>query len=92
MQSTSGVPFGGAGNLGDKIFLALGGKPWHYTTELRILSVTYPFCGSALTDTTDKLSEMCPTKLTDFFLFRTIDHTQSYTMAADSLNGLFKLA
>ena len=33
------------------------------------LSVTYPLCGSALTDATDNPSEMCPLKLTDFCLF-----------------------
>ena len=51
--------------------MPLGAKPWHYAAELRTLSVTdtYPFCGSALTDTTDILSEMCPVKLTVFCLF-----------------------
>ena len=31
--------------------------------------VTYPLCGSALADTTDNPSEMCPLKLTNFCLF-----------------------
>ena len=52
--------------------MLLGARLWHYTAELRTLSVTYPLCGSALTYTTDNPSEMCPLKLTDFY------HTQSY--------------
>ena len=31
----------------------------HYAAELRTLSVTYPLCGSALTNTMDNPSEMC---------------------------------
>ena len=58
--------------------MPLGARLLHYATELRTLSVTYPLCGSVLTDTTDNPSEMCPLKLTDFCLFYTIDHTQSY--------------
>ena len=58
--------------------MPLVARLWHYAAELRTLSVTYPLCGSALTDTTDNPSEMCPLKLTDFCLFFTIDHTQSY--------------
>ena len=51
----------------------------YYATELPTLSVTYPLCGSAVTDTKDNPSEMFPLKLTDFCLFLyTIDHTQSY--------------
>ena len=48
--------FGGAGHLGDQISHAQAF--WHYAVELRALSVTYPLCGSALTDTTDNPSEM----------------------------------
>ena len=58
--------------------MPLGARHWHYPAELRTLSVTYPLCGLALTDSTDNPSEMCPLKLTDFCLFCTIDHTQSY--------------
>ena len=58
--------------------MPLGARLWHYAAELRTLSGTYPLCGSALTNTTDILSEMCPLKLTDFARLRTIDHTQSY--------------
>ena len=54
--------------------MPLGTMLWHYAAELRTLSVIYPLCGSALTNTTDNLSEMCPLKLTHFC---TIDHTQS---------------
>ena len=61
------MPFGGAGHLGDQIFHAPGARLWHYAAELHTLLVTYPLCGSALTDIiTDNLSEKCPTKLTDF--------------------------
>ena len=70
------MPFGGADDLGDQIFYAPGAKLWHYAAELRTLSVMYPLCGSALTDTTDIPSEMYPLKLTDFCLF--LYHTQSY--------------
>ena len=48
--------------------MPLGARLWHYAAELRTLSVTYPLCGSALTDTTDN-PLMCPLKLTDFCLF-----------------------
>ena len=58
--------------------MPLGARLWYYAAELRTLSVTYPLCGPALTDTMDNPSEMCPLKLTDFCLFCTIDHTQSY--------------
>ena len=58
--------------------MPLGARLWHYAAELHTLSVTYPLCGSALTNTTDNPSEMCPLKLTDFCLFCTIDHTQFY--------------
>ena len=53
----------------DQIFQAPGAKLWHYAAELHSVSVTYLLCGSAPTDTTDNLSEMCPLKLTDFCLF-----------------------
>ena len=49
--STSGVPFGGAGYPGDQIFHAPGAKnlaTMPQSSELRILSVTYPLCGLAL--------------------------------------------
>ena len=58
--------------------MPLGARLWHYAIELRTLSVTYPLCGSALTDTTDNPSDMWPLKLTNFCLFCTIDHTQSH--------------
>ena len=58
--------------------VAFGARLWHYAAELHTLSVTYPLCGSALTNTTDNPSEMCPLKLTDFCLFSSSDHTQSY--------------
>ena len=54
------------------------GKRMHYAAEHHTLSVMYPLCGVALTDTKDNQSEMCPTKLADFCLFCTIVHTQSY--------------
>ena len=44
--------------------MPLGARLWHYTAELRTLSVTYPLCGWALTDTTEDPSEMGPLKLT----------------------------
>ena len=49
--------------------MPLGARFWHYAAELHTLSVTYPVCGLALTNTTDNQSEMCPLKLTDFCLF-----------------------
>ena len=58
-----GCLFGGAGHLSDQIFHVPGAKHCHYAPELRTLSITYPFCGSAHTDTTDNLLEMCPLKL-----------------------------
>ena len=57
--------------------MPLGARLWHYAAELRTLSVTYPLCGSALTDTTDNPSEMCPLRLTDFCLFL---YHRSYTI------------
>ena len=72
------MPFGGSGHLSDQIFHALEAKHRHNAAELRTLSVTYPLHGSALTNPTDNPSDMCPLKLTDFCLFCTIDHTQSY--------------
>ena len=71
------MPFGGAGHLGDQIFHVPRARLWHYAAELRTLSVTYHLCGSALTDTTDNPSEMCPLKLTDFCLFL---YHRSYTI------------
>ena len=71
------MPFGGASPLGDYIFHVPGAKLWHYAAELRTLSVTYPLCGLALTNTTDILAEICPLKL---------------TRAAYSPNGLHKLS
>ena len=69
------MPFGGVTSFS----MPLGARLWHYAAELHTLSVTYPLCGLALTNTTDNPSEMCPLKLTDFCLFLyTIDHTQSY--------------
>ena len=41
----------------------------HYSAELHTLSVTYPLCGWAITNTMSNPSEKCPLKLTDFFLF-----------------------
>ena len=55
--------FDGAGHSYDQIFHATGVKSWHYTAQLSTLSVAYPFCGSALTDTSDNLSELCTVKL-----------------------------
>ena len=75
--STSGVPFCGAGRIGDQISLPLGARLLHYAFELRTLSVIYLLCGKALTDTTDNQSEMCPLKLTDFCLFL---YHRSYTI------------
>ena len=63
------IIFGGAGHLIDQIFHAPGAKLWHYAAELCTFSVTYPLCGSTLTNTTDNQPEMCPLKLTDFCLF-----------------------
>ena len=59
---------------------ASGVKPGHYAAELRTLLVTYPLAGSAVTDTTGNLYEMCPTKIAYrcLPLSCTIDHTQSY--------------
>ena len=54
-----------------------GAEPWHSASELPSLSMKYLFCGPALTDTMDNLSEMCPHKLTDFCLFL---YHQSYTI------------
>ena len=71
------MPLGGTGHLGDHIFMPLGARLWHYAAELRNLSVTYPLCGSALTDTMNNPSEMCPLKLTDFGLFL---YHRSYTI------------
>ena len=45
----------------DHIIFTLPAKSCYYATELRILSVTFPLCSSDLVDTTDNLSEKCPT-------------------------------
>ena len=72
------MPFDGTGrHLSDQIFHAPGAKLRALCTPHSI-SFTYPLCGPALTNTTDNHSEMCPLKLTDFCLFFTIDHPQSY--------------
>ena len=52
-----------------RFFMPLGARLWHYAAKLHTLSVTYPLCGLAFTDTTDNPSEMCPLKLTGFCLF-----------------------
>ena len=71
--------FARAGHFRDQIFHAPRAKFWYYAGYLRTPSVTYPLCVSALADTTtDNFFKMCPLKLTDFCLFCTIDHTQSY--------------
>ena len=51
------MPFGGAGHLSDHIFHVPGAKVWDNAAALYTLPVTYPFCGSALTDTTDNAAE-----------------------------------
>ena len=43
-----------------------GVKLGHYATELHTLSVTHILCNSALTNTMDNLSEICPLNLRDF--------------------------
>ena len=78
--------------LGDSVtrFSApLGARLWHYATELRTLSVTYPLCSSALmyTDTMDNPSEMCPLKCLPVFV-QSIIH--NLTRAAYSPNGFHK--
>ena len=86
------MPFGGAGHLSDQIFHAPRSQAWHYAAELRTLSVTYPLCGSALTDTTDNPSEMCPLKtyrLLPVFVPLII---HNLTRAAYSPNGFHKLS
>ena len=50
---------------GDQIFRPSGVKPWHYGAELPNLMVTYPLCGSGLTDTLDNLSDKWPNKHID---------------------------
>ena len=37
----------------DQIFHAPGARLWHYAAELHAFSVTYPFCGLALTNIMD---------------------------------------
>ena len=84
-----GCLFGGAGHLSDQIFHVPGAKLWHYAAELHDFSVTYPLCSSALTNTTDNLSEMCPLKLLPVFV-QSIIH--NLTRAAYSSNGFHKLS
>ena len=72
-------------------FVGLEGSFWHCATELDSLSVANSLCGSALTNTTDNLFEMCQLKLTDFCLFCTIDHTQP-CKAHTFPNGFNKLS
>ena len=72
-----------SGHSSDHIFHAPVAKLWHYAAELRTLSVTYHLCGSALTNTTDNLSEMCPLKLTDYFPCCNIDHTKGILFPND---------
>ena len=62
------MPLGGTGHLGDHISHAPRAKPWHYATELFTISVTYPLCGSALSDTTICLTQIkrLPGNRTDF--------------------------
>ena len=58
------MPFGGAGYLGDQIFLAPGAKLFGtmpLNSPLPQLNILV--CGSALNDTTDNPSEMCPLKI-----------------------------
>ena len=72
--------------------MPLGARLWHYAAELRTLSVTYPLCGSALTDTTDNPSEMCPQKtyrLLPVFVPLII---HNLTRAVYSPNGFHKLS
>ena len=57
--------------------MPLESRLWQYAPELRTLLVTYRLCGSALTDTMDNPSEICPLKLTDFCLFL---YHRSYTI------------
>ena len=53
--------------------MPLGARLWHYAAEPRTLSVSYPLCFSAHTDTiTNNLSGMRSTKLSDISLFYTI--------------------
>ena len=67
-------------------------KP-NFAAELHTLSITYSFCGSAHTDTTDNLSEKCteiyshPVKMP---VFLSIVH--SLTGAAYSPRGFHKLS
>ena len=72
--------------------MPLGAGLWHYAAELRTLSVTYPLCGSALANTTDNLSELCPLKLPDFSLFFVPLIIHNLTRAVYSPNGFHKLS
>ena len=66
--------------------------PWSQALALcrwALHSLSYiPLCGSALTNTMDNLSKMCPLKITDFAFFCTVNHTG----AAYSPNGFQKLS
>ena len=66
-----------AGHLDDQTSHAPLAKLWLYATELDTLSVVYPWCGSALTDTTGNLSDMGPLKLKKLSL---VLYHQSYTL------------
>ena len=70
--------FGRAGYFGDQIFHAPGAELWHLATGLHTASVACPLRGSALTDTTENQSEICPLNLRTFACFCTIDHTLSH--------------
>ena len=92
-KSTSGVPFGRAGHLGEHIFHAPGARLWHYAAELCTILVMYPLCGLGLTNTTDNPSEMCRLKLTDYCCL-CLCH-QSYTILHGPLippNGFCKVS
>ena len=72
--------------------MPLGAKLSHIAAELRTLLVTYPLCGSALIDTTENLSEMCPLELTDFCLFLYHQSYNNLTRSVYSPNGCHKLS
>ena len=65
---------------------------WHYADELSTLSVTYPLCGLALTNTMENLSEMCPLKLTDILPVFVPSIIHNLAKAAYSPNGFHKLS
>ena len=67
-------------------------KLCRYAAELHILSVTYPYCGLAPTNTTDNPSGMCPVKLSDFCLFFATLILLNLTRATYSSDGFHKLS